>query len=454
MKGHLVGKYNIPGPRYTSYPTVPYWENRTFTPEKWKETLVRSFKESNAQEGISVYVHLPFCESLCTFCACNKHITKRHEVERPYIDYLIKEWNMYLELLKARPSLSSLHLGGGTPTFFKPKHLKYLLESIFETADISEDKTFSFEGHPNHTSFQHLQTLYNLGFRRVSFGVQDYDPKVQKAIHRIQSFEQVKLVSEWARKIGYESVCHEFVYGLPFQKMESIERVAENIALLRPDRVVNYSYAHVPWIKGLGQRGFDEADLPSGLLKQAFSECLRERLTEMGYHEIGMDHFALPHDSFYKSLVEKKIHRNFMGYSHSKTQLMLALGASAISDSWYAFSQNFRDVKSYYQALDKGDLPVFKGHILTQKDLIIRRHILNLMCRFETYWSEASMYFDEIPKVLERLEEMRKDALVEFLQKGLRITPEGHSFLRNICMAFDLRLMREQPQTRLFSMTI
>ncbi|WP_103327270.1 oxygen-independent coproporphyrinogen III oxidase [Bacteroidetes bacterium endosymbiont of Geopemphigus sp.] len=454
MKGHLVGKYNIPGPRYTSYPTVPYWETRTFTLEKWKETLVRSFKESNAEEGINLYIHLPFCESLCTFCACNKHVTKRHEVERPYIDYLIREWNMYLELLKGRPLLSGLHLGGGTPTFFKPKHLKYLLESLFETVDIYENKTFSFEAHPNHTSFEHLQTLYDLGFRRVSFGVQDYDLKVQKAIHRIQSFERVKLVSEWSQKIGYESICHEFVYGLPFQKMESIERVAENIALLRPDRVVNYSYAHVPWIKGLGQRGFDQADLPSGLLKQALSERLREHLTEMGYHQIGMDHFALSHDSFYKSLVETKIHRNFMGYTHSKTQLMIALGASAISDSWYAFSQNFRDVKSYYQALDKGDLPVFRGHILTQKDLIIRRHILNLMCRLETCWSKASMYFDEIPKVLERLEEMRNDALVEFLQEGLRITPAGHSFLRNICMAFDLRLIREQPQTRLFSMTI
>lgn len=454
MQGHLIEKYNVPGPRYTSYPTVPYWENQVFTLDKWRQALMLSFKESAFKEGISIYIHLPFCEHLCTFCACNKHITKRHEVERPYIDYLIKEWRMYLKLLEKTPSLSGLHLGGGTPTFFSPKHIKHLLESIFETVNILNNRNFSFEGHPNHTSFEHLQTLYELGFRRVSFGVQDYDPKVQKAIHRIQSFEQVKLVSEWARKIGYESICHEFVYGLPFQDMESIEQVAKNIDTLRPDRVVNYSYAHVPWIKGLGQRGFDEMDLPSGLFKQALSDRLRKYLIKMGYHEIGMDHFALSHDRFYKSLTNRTLHRNFMGYTHSKTQLMIALGASAISDSWYAFSQNFRDLKSYYKALNEGKLPIFRGHVLTKKDLIIRRHILNLMCCFETSWSETAAYFEEIPEVLERLEELRKDKLVEFLQKGLRILPAGCSFLRNICMAFDLRLIQEQPQMRLFSMTI
>jgi len=245
----LIDKYNIPGPRYTSYPTVPYWDEHSFSPELWKQSVIRTFKESNADEGISIYIHLPFCEALCTFCACHKRITKQHSVEIPYLESVLKEWQLYLRMFNEKPKLKELHLGGGTPTFFSPQNLKALLQGIFETVEIAEDQEFSFEGHPNNTTREHLETLYNLGFRRVSFGVQDYDPKVQKAINRIQTFEKVKEVTEWAKEIGYRGISHDLVFGLPHQTWEAMENTIRKTMELKPDRLAFYSYAHVPWVK-------------------------------------------------------------------------------------------------------------------------------------------------------------------------------------------------------------
>ena len=205
----LVDKYNIPGPRYTSYPTVPYWNEAGFAADLWKQSVIKSFSESNSEEGISIYIHLPFCEALCTFCACHKRITKQHSVEIPYLESVLKEWKLYLELFSEKPKLKELHLGGGTPTFFSPDNLRKLLQGIFDTVEITDYQEFSFEGHPNNTTREHLQTLFDLGFTRVSFGVQDYDPKVQKAINRIQPFDNVKNVTEWAREIGYKSISHD-----------------------------------------------------------------------------------------------------------------------------------------------------------------------------------------------------------------------------------------------------
>ena len=219
----LIQKYNVPGPRYTSYPTVPYWKEEDFSLSKWKETLVHSFTESNSSEGISLYIHLPFCESLCTFCGCNKRITKRHDVEHPYIDAILKEWELYCELLPKKPIIKEIHLGGGTPTFFSPENLERLITGLFENAATHPEHEFSFEGHPNNTTRAHLQKLYDLGFRRVSFGVQDYSETVQKAIHRVQSFHNVAKVTFWAREIGYTSVGHDLIFGLPFQTLADVK---------------------------------------------------------------------------------------------------------------------------------------------------------------------------------------------------------------------------------------
>jgi oxygen-independent coproporphyrinogen-3 oxidase len=450
---NLIQKYNIPGPRYTSYPTVPFWDKTGIDLRDWKKTVKKSFDESNAIEGISLYIHLPFCESLCTFCACHKKITKRHEVEQPYIETVLKEWDLYCDLLVNRPKIREIHLGGGTPTFFSSENLKKLINGIFKRADKFKTFDFSFEGHPNHTSEEQLQTLYDLGSRRNSFGIQDYDPKVQKAIHRVQSFEQVKKVHDLSRKIGYESISHDLIFGLPFQTEESIRTTIKNTIALKPDRIAYYSYAHVPWIKGVGQRGFEDSDLPKDSEKRHLYELGKQLFFENGYVEIGMDHFALPSDSLHKAMVDKKLHRNFMGYTAGKTELMIGLGMSSISDSWYAFAQNEKDVDTYTEKVNKGIIPIFRGHLLTNKDLIIRKHILNLMCNLETSWNVGLTY--EIKnEIIQRLDEIIEDGLVEISENGVKVKEEGRMFVRNICMAFDLRLIENKPETRIFSMTI
>ncbi|WP_457618277.1 oxygen-independent coproporphyrinogen III oxidase [Lutibacter sp.] len=449
----LIQKYNIPGPRYTSYPTVPFWDKEGIALKDWKKTVKKSFDESNDSEGISLYIHLPFCESLCTFCACHKKITKRHEVEQPYIETVLKEWDLYCDLLSERPRIREIHLGGGTPTYFSPKNLRKLIDGIFLRADKFKEFDFSYEAHPNLTSEEQLQTLYDLGSRRNSFGIQDYDPIVQKAIHRVQSFEQVKKVNDLSRKIGYESISHDLIFGLPFQTEESIRNTIKNTIALKPDRIAYYSYAHVPWIKGVGQRGFDENDLPKDNEKRYLYELGKQLFFDNGYVEIGMDHFALPSDSLHKAMENKKLHRNFMGYTAGKTELMIGLGMSSISDSWYAFAQNEKTIEDYTEKVNQGIIPIFRGHLLTNEDLIIRKHILNIMCNLETEW-KIGLDIKTKHEIVKRLDTIINDGLIEISDTKIVVKEEGRMFVRNICMAFDLRLIENKPDTRIFSMTI
>ena len=415
---------------------------------------MQSFIESNDSEGLSLYIHLPYCESLCTFCGCRKHITKNHGVEEPYVQTLLKEWDLYCDLFPETPKIKKLHLGGGTPTFFSLKTLDALIEGLFKRASRAEHFEFSYEGHPNYTSREQIEGLYDLGFRRNSFGVQDYDPKVQKAIHRIQSFENVSKVTKWSRDIGYESVGHDIVFGLPLQTKESVRDTLEKTKELAPDRIAFYSYAHVPWIKGTGQRGFDEADLPQGEQKRELYEMGTDTFGKLGYVEIGMDHFALKSDSLYRATQDQTLHRNFMGYTAGKTQLMIGLGMSSISDSWYAFAQNHKKVSTYQDAVNAGDFPIFRGHDLTDEDLIIRKHILRIMCESKTDWILPESRFPELDAVLKDLLELESDGALVIGEDGLRIPDLGRPFLRNICMAFDLRLKRKTTNTRIFSSTV
>jgi len=451
---NLIQKYNIAGPRYTSYPTVPYWNKEGISIEDWKSTTKLAFDESNSTEGITVYIHLPFCENLCTFCGCHKRITKQHSVEEPYLETVLKEWDLYCDLFVDKPRIKELHLGGGTPTFFSSKNLKTLIDGLFKKADRVDAFEFSYEGHPNHTSKDQLQTLFDLGFNRNSFGVQDYDPKVQKTINRVQPFENVRDVTEWSREIGYTSVSHDIIFGLPFQTKESIIDTINKTKLLKPDRIAFYSYAHVPWIKGTGQRGYDEKDLPKDEVKRELYEIGKQMLYDIGYVEIGMDHFALKTDSLYKAVEGKTLHRNFMGYSAGKTKLMVGLGMSSIGDSWYSFAQNVKTVEDYQEIVNNGDFPVFRGHLLHEEDLVIREHILNMMCHLETNWKEERLQFTDLKLSLEKLTEMEKDGLVVISENGLTIPEKGRPFVRNICMAFDLRLIANKPTTKVFSSTI
>jgi len=453
MPDHLIDKYNVAAPRYTSYPTVPYWENDRFNEEEWQKTVKMSFAESNKTEGISIYIHLPYCESLCTYCGCNTRITKNHGVEQPYIQAILKEWEMYLAIMGEKPVISELHLGGGTPTFFSPENLATLIKGITAKATIHSSAEFSFEAHPANTTAVHLDTLYKLGFRRLSLGIQDFDPKVQAIINRHQSYEQVAEVTLEARRLGYTSINYDLIYGLPLQTLGGLIDTMNLVANLMPDRIAFYSYAHVPWIKP-GQRLFTENDLPDVEEKNELYEVGRSLLKHYGYLEIGMDHFALPTDSLTLAEASGNLHRNFMGYTNQHTQLLIGLGVSAISDSWYAFAQNVKTVEGYISTVNNNVIPVVKGHLLNDEDLVLRRHILNLMCKGATNWKGNPPYCDALFEGFERLKPMLEDGLVWLTPSEIKVTPAGKRFLRNICMALDARLWEKKPESQLFSMAV
>ncbi len=447
----LLKKYQVAAPRYTSYPTVPYWETGAFHESEWLEGLGPSFASLNGEDGISLYIHLPFCERLCTYCGCNKYITVNHDHEIPYINTILEEWRLYLEHFPERPRIREVHLGGGTPTFFSPANLTRLLNAIFETADVLPGAEHSFEGHPNNTTAEHMQALYDLGFRRMSLGIQDLDLHVQTIINRIQPFENVRRCVEEARCIGYTSINFDLIYGLPLQTLKSIKSTFIQCMHLLPERISFYSYAHVPWIKGNGQRLFSEKDLPTGDEKRALYEMGKSILENYFYTEIGMDHFALPDDSLFIAAENGSLHRNFMGYTDHRTSLLIGLGVSAISDTGNAYTQNEKSLAAYQQKVRQGKLPVFRGHMLTKEDLRLRGHILNLMCRFETSWNRQDTECDAISEGLQRLQEMEHDGLVEVQPGKVIVTQKGKPYIRNICMAFDARLWRNVPQSELFS---
>jgi len=293
----LLQKYDVAVPRYTSYPTVPYWKEN-IDQQQWLSVFEDSFDKANSKDGISLYIHLPFCESLCTYCGCNKKITTNHSVEEDYLATIEKEFLLYLELLKEKPVIREIHLGGGTPTFFSPENLSRLINFIKQYSIIHPRHEFSIEGHPNNTTTKHLEALFELGFRRISYGVQDNDPEVQRIINRIQPLENVKKATDTARETGFESVNFDLIYGLPKQTLQSITKTFEQVLELKPDRIAFYSYAHVPWTSR-GQRLFDELDLPSPEEKIQLYLKGKEILMNAGYTDIGMDHFALSTDTLY-----------------------------------------------------------------------------------------------------------------------------------------------------------
>jgi oxygen-independent coproporphyrinogen-3 oxidase len=450
----LISKYNVPGPRYTSYPTVPFWKNPELNESEWIKTIQTNQESFNSQQ-ISLYIHLPFCESLCTFCGCHKRITKNHQVETPYIDAVLKEWELYQEKLNFTPIIKELHFGGGTPTFFHPDQLIRLLKGLFRSDNIDpKDIELSFEAHPNNTTSEHLKKLHEFGFRRLSLGIQDYSPIVQKAINRVQSFETVQKVHEEAIQIGYSSVSHDLVFGLPKQTLDDIKDTIEKTLLLKPHRISLYSYAHVPWIKGVGQRGYSEEDLPQDDVKRKLYEFAKNQLEINGYQEIGMDHFSLAEDDLAKAFNQKNLHRNFMGYTTQNTSFLLGLGMSAISDSWFGFAQNEKTVEAYILKIQSNELPIYRGHVLSEIDLEIRRYILDLMCHFKTEFNKSSKHLHLHEEIKLRLSEMINDDLVTIEGNSVRVTEKGIPFVRNICMAFDQDLKTGLQKENLFSKTI
>lgn len=437
----LLNKYNVPVPRYTSYPTVPYWKEN-INVEKWKEIFTEQFQLNNSAEGISLYLHLPFCEKLCTYCGCNKKIATNHDVEIEYSNILLKEWNLYLQLMNEKPVIRELHIGGGTPTFFSPENLKSLLQQIFDKAIIHPQHEFSFEGHPNNTTEEHLKALYDLGFRRVSYGVQDNDAEVQRIINRIQPVENVQRAVDISRKIGYQSVNFDLIYGLPKQTLEGMQKTIMETIAMKPDRVAFYSYAHVPWTSR-GQRLFDENDLPSTDTKMKLYQLGKKLFTENGYYDIGMDHFALPHDDLYIAREEGRLHRNFMGYTTQHTNILLGLGVSSISDAGVAFAQNHKTIHDYYEAIEKNELSVTKGYFLNDEDVAFRKYILQVSCLGATRFNPQ--HLDILREYsFPELQKLEADGFVNRNEEGLTVTALGRNFIRNICKSFDLHLLRNQ----------
>ncbi len=427
----LLQRYNQAVPRYTSYPAVPHWNTERFELEAWKKAVIDAYQKN---QKLALYLHLPFCENLCTYCGCNKRITKNHQVESPYIAALLAEWAMYHSLFGEPPFIEQLHLGGGTPTFFSAESLDSLMKGIFSISTVSSSPDFSIEIHPNYTKEDQLIILYKHGFRRLSVGIQDFDTKVQKAINRMQPYSLTAAIFSMARDIGYEGVNADMVYGLPFQHLKGLQETLDKVMKLQPDRIAYYSYAHVPWISK-SQRHFSETDLPDPSLKQALADEGRRRFIDEGYIPIGFDHFALPHDPLALAQLNGTLHRNFMGFTHHQEDLLIGLGVSSISDAGTAFAQNEKEVEPYLQKVGQGIWPLIKGHLHSEEDLQFREHVLNLMCQYQTQWQEN----DPIKRRLAELQSFQNDGLVTLSPGKLELTPLGRRFVRNVCYALDPR---------------
>lgn len=440
----LFQKYDVPAPRYTSYPTVPYWET-TPTTDQWCDHLRSTL--SGTHKSLALYIHIPYCETLCTFCGCNTVITKDHKKEEPYVHSVLNEWQSYLKKVPELKAtlLKHLHLGGGTPTFLAAESLEKLLEPILQGMQMSSDFEGSIEVDPRRTTMEQLRALRKMGFNRISLGVQDFDPEVQRLIHRLQPYDITQEITQAARDLGFRSVNFDLIYGLAKQTKESMQDCIEKTIQLRPDRIALYSFALVPWIKP-AQRLFKDEDLPQGQDKRELYEVSRTALLKAGYIEIGMDHFALPNEALSKSSFAQSLHRNFMGYTNQRTDVLLGLGVSSISETSGMFHQNEKILPNYQQKVDRGEIPTFRGHILTQIDQHHRQQILDFMTKGKVRLSQPQKAAAEL-----FLEEMRKDGLIEFKDLDLVLTEKGKPFLRNACLFFDERLKAKQPMTQVFS---
>lgn len=443
----IFAKYDIPAPRYTSYPTVPYWGVAP-TQEQWLTHLRNGLDNGNGQW--SMYIHVPYCESLCTFCGCNTIITKDHKKEDPYVKTVLKEWDLYRKLVPefSKSQLQGIHLGGGTPTFLSAEHLKALLTPILEHTKRGEHFEGSIEVDPRRTNREQLETLYKLGFRRISLGVQDFNPEIQRLVNRLQSFEETESITRFAREIGFTSVNYDLIYGLAKQTLETMKHTIEQTKKLRPNRIALYSFALVPWIKP-AQRLFKDEDLPVGKDKRDLYEYARTELLNFGYVEVGMDHFALPDEALAIAMKNGQLHRNFMGYTDQKSQVMLGLGVSSISETPQSFHQNEKLLPKYEELLNAGQIPTSRGHILTDEDVARRQQILALMTT-----NEVTMTAEQKQQAPEFLAEMIADNLLKIEGDKVKVTSTGKPFLRNICIFFDEHLKRNKPQTRIFSQSL
>ena len=450
----LLQRYDRPGPRYTSYPTAVEF-NEEFTASHYSSRL----EKLGIEQCISLYIHLPFCEHRCSFCGCNVVVTPQREVAARYLQYLEREMALVGERLQGKPSVIQYHWGGGTPTYFTPGQLRVLHETVQRYFTILPDAERAVEIDPRATSNEHIDLLAELGFNRLSLGVQDFTPAVQEAIDRNQDEASTRALYEYCREKGFASINFDLIYGLPEQTPESFERNLATVLLMRPDRIALYSYAYVPWVKG-HQKKIDESSLPTAEVKfELFARAARAFRTS-GYAQIGMDHFALPDDELGQALDHRRLHRNFMGYTAHRTPNMIGLGISAIGEVYGAYIQNVKKLSTYYRALDAGVLPVEKGYVLSRDDRIRRHVITALMCNGYLRPGEVARSFnirfsEYFARELAELEQGAvMDELLEIEPDTLDASPVGRIFIRNICMVFDRYLRKKKQQGLVFSRTL
>jgi oxygen-independent coproporphyrinogen III oxidase len=448
MNAALCAKYDVPVPRYTSYPTVPFW-SRTPTQGEWLETLREAV--ADPESTWALYIHIPYCESLCTFCGCNTVITQDHSREGRYIALVLAEWDRYVREVPGLLSrgVRQVHLGGGTPTFLSAGSLRALLLPIVTRLSIrSEALDASVEVNPRVTSAEQLRVLRELGFTRVSMGVQDFDATVQRLVNRVQPFEVTERLTAEARAMGYESVNYDLIYGLPRQTPASARRTADLTVQLAPDRIALYSFAKVPWFQP-AQRLFKDEDLPEGAAKRELYEIARDTFLSAGYVEIGMDHFALPHDALCRAQLSGELHRNFMGYTEFRTAVLLGIGVSAISETPSCLHQNEKVEPIYARRVEAGDVPTLRGHVLTSQDIRARRQCTAFMTRFRVRLED-----DQLADARSFLAPMVADGLVRIAEGELQLTEAGRPFLRNAAVFFDHRLRANEPHRPIFSKSL
>jgi oxygen-independent coproporphyrinogen-3 oxidase len=448
----LVKKYNVAGPRYTSYPPATH-----FTDQLPVEHVVEQVRRNNeTPRDLSLYFHLPFCESLCWFCGCTTVITTSQAKSATYVEFLGKEMALVQPWLHPERQVVQLHFGGGTPTFSHPDHLRALGERIHAHFRLAPDVEAGVEIDPRRLTRDHLTALRAIGFNRASIGVQDNNPEVQKAVHRIQPLELTTQVVDWIREAGFSSLNIDLIFGLPFQTVASFEKTIDEIVALRPDRFAVFSYAHVPWMKP-AQRIFKAGELPSAETKLQLLKLTIEKLTSLGYVYIGMDHFALATDELALAQQQKSLQRNFQGYSTRGGADIYAFGMSSISQADGAYWQNVKDLPAYYAALEQGRFPVARGYVLTSDDLIRRQTIMQIMCNLGADYGLMSQrvgvnFAHYFAKELDSLADLEADGLLERRPDRLVVTELGRLFIRNIAMRFDAYLPQETQ--RRYSKTI
>ncbi|HYF43768.1 MAG TPA: oxygen-independent coproporphyrinogen III oxidase [Ramlibacter sp.] len=447
----LLRRFDVPGPRYTSYPTADRFVD-AFGASDYALAVEQRLAAPGPAQALSVYVHIPFCESLCYYCACNKIITRHHAKAALYLDYLQREIDLQAGLLGGRQAVSQLHLGGGSPTFLSNDELRRLMSMLRGAFELAPGGEYSIEVDPRTVDAGRLEALARMGFNRLSFGVQDFDPLVQKAVHRMQPAEQVFALVESARRIGFESVNVDLIYGLPKQTPQSFARTLEQVVQLRPDRIALYGYAHLPE-RFKPQRRILSADLPLGGAKVSMLHQGLEAFLGAGYDYIGMDHFALPDDALAVARRQGRLHRNFQGYSTQPDCDLVGLGISAIGRVGATYSQNAKTMEEYVDLLEQGRLPIVRGLALTRDDLVRRALIMALMCQGQVLFEsiEAAWLLDfrgYFAAELEQLQELAEEGLVRVTGSAIEVTPAGWFFVRAVAMVFDRYLQANRSRAR------